>query len=87
MSIISVVLAVVGRFYGVYDGSELTEEQIRILHIDGVTEAVDDGMAGVGCSDSDDFFPSRRFRGVKNGTPVSGVICRGYFKGSTVRYS
>ena len=56
----------------------------RIADIEGLNNFKTDGYGFFACSKDDSF--STKFTAVKNGKPVAGVICSGWFKGSTVRY-
>ena len=55
-----------------------------ILARDGMTKIEMTGYVFLGCS-KDDWYHTG-FRAVKNGQPVNGVVCAGFFKGSTIRY-
>jgi hypothetical protein len=56
-----------------------------VLEADGVTQIEMTGYSVFGCSENDTFADG--FRGVKGGRRVKGVVCSGWMKGSTVRYT
>ena len=60
-------------------------DSLELIKADGVQEAQMTGWAFFGCSNSDTF--SYGFRGLKNGARVEGVVCSGFLKGATIRYT
>lgn len=78
-----IVIIVALLFSGVSAHSE--EEALQVLQADGVTHITMTGYAWFGCSDSDTFHDG--FKGRKNGRNVEGVVCSGWLKGSTIRYT
>ena len=57
----------------------------RALEAQGITQIRLGGYSVFGCSKGDNF--SSKFTGLgANGKPVSGVVCSGWMKGTTVRY-
>jgi hypothetical protein len=62
------------------------DDRIRILKQDGVKDPKLTGAVLFGCADSDSIFFNSSFAGTKNGNPIEGYICGGFFKGYTIRY-
>lgn len=60
------------------------QDVTRILTQDGITNIKLGGYGWFDCG-RDDYFSST-FTGVKNGQPVSGVVCKGGLKDYTIRY-
>lgn len=60
------------------------DDSHRILRQEGLSDVHLTGVAFFGCGKDDEF--SMGFQGRKNGVPVEGVLCSGWFKGITVRY-
>ncbi|OWZ90443.1 hypothetical protein B9J07_28060 [Sinorhizobium sp. LM21] len=57
----------------------------RALEAQGITGIQLGGYSVFGCAKGDHF--SSKFTGVGvNGKPVSGVVCSGLLKGTTIRY-
>jgi hypothetical protein len=59
-------------------------ETIRVLEMNGYTNVQTHGFSWFGCSKGDYF--STKFTATINNKPVSGVVCSGWFKGSTIRF-
>lgn len=64
-------------------GCTQPDQAIQVLTRDGYTEIYIEGYDWFGCSEDDTF--RTKFSAIKNGQKVQGVVCSGYFKGSTVR--
>jgi len=60
------------------------EDAARQLQREGYTNVEFSGYEWFGCG-RDDFY-STGFNATKNGQAVHGVVCKGLFKGSTIRY-
>lgn len=57
----------------------------RVLEQQGYTEVITGGYGWFACSKSDNF--STKFKAKSpSGVPVSGVVCGGILKGSTIRF-
>ena len=56
----------------------------RIAEQDGVTQVETTGYRWFACG-RDDVYQTG-FRGLKNGRPVTGVVCGGWFKANTLRF-
>lgn len=61
------------------------EKQIEVLENDGYENIEIKGSAWFGCSDSDSFALSNHFEATKNSNKVEGTLCKGWFKGYTIR--
>jgi hypothetical protein len=59
-------------------------ETIRVLEMNGYTNVQAHGYSFFGCGRGD-FF-STKFTATLNNKTVSGVVCSGLFKGSTIRF-
>ena len=74
--------------YGIGTLSSLRPEQAkRVLHDSGYTEVTLKPFSPrnlVACSE-DDFFRNRFTAKSIQGSTVEGVVCSGFFKGSTIR--
>lgn len=57
---------------------------LRALRVQGFTDVVLTGYAWSGCGRDDTFHTGFRAKAA-NGETVEGVVCSGYWKGSTVR--
>lgn len=57
----------------------------NVLSAQGFTDIQIEGYAVFGCGE-DDTFATRFSAKAQNGRRVSGVVCSGLLKGSTVRY-
>lgn len=75
-----VTVVLLGLLYGCTSSSNAD----RILKSSGYTDIQLNGYAFFGCSKNDLFHDSFTAKSV-NGTVVSGVVCSGIFKGSTIR--
>lgn len=60
------------------------DSSMRTLEAAGYTQVQMHGYAIFGCAEEDTFHDSFTAIG-SNGKPVSGVVCSGWFKGSTIR--
>lgn len=62
----------------------------RIMRQEGITNAVQGGHAYTGCGSEEPY--NSIFTGIKNGQPVSGIVCAGWGGGNgwgkaiTIRY-
>jgi hypothetical protein len=68
-------------------GANNTQTFNRLMQQENITNATNLGTAWFGCAESDNTMYNVKFKGVKNNTPVSGVICGGPLKGYTIRYN
>ena len=76
-------LALVFALSGCFPMGE--ESATRAVEAMGLTDVKIEGMAVFGCS-NDDNFRSRFSATNPKGQRVTGVVCGGFFKGSTVRF-
>lgn len=60
------------------------DNAMRTLEGAGYTQVQMNGYTFLGCGKDDAFHDSFTAIGT-NGKPVSGVVCSGWFKGSTIR--
>lgn len=61
------------------------DNAVKVLKNSGFTDIKAGGYAWVTCSDNDTF--ATKFTAISpTGQPVSGAVCRGWFKGSTIRF-
>ena len=65
-------------------GCSQPEKAVSILESQGFTNVKTHGFSVFGCSKDDNF--STKFTAEKDGKTVSGVVCGGILKGSTVRF-
>ena len=60
----------------------------RLMKQEGISQPLDGGYSMTGCGEGDTI--SQKFSGMKNGVPVSGVVCGGggtWGKAYTIRYN
>lgn len=57
----------------------------RALEAQGLTNVQIEGYSWLGCGKEDTFASNFSATGV-NGAAVTGSVCQGFFKGTTVRY-
>lgn len=57
----------------------------RALEAQGMSEVRIEGYSRLGCGKEDTFASNFSAKGV-NGTVVTGQVCQGLFKGTTVRF-
>jgi hypothetical protein len=79
----SIVVLLFAVGCGSTGGSEKAARDLLIA--DGVQNVQMTGYAFFGCSDRDTFHDG--FTGTKNGIAVEGVVCSGFLKGATIRYT
>lgn len=60
------------------------DKSFRALEGAGYTQIQMNGYSFFGCGEDDAFHDSFTAKGA-NGKPVKGVVCSGWFKGSTIR--
>ncbi len=60
------------------------EGALKALQTQGYTEISFHGYSYTGCSKEDIFITKFSAKSI-NGTPVSGVVCKGILKGATIR--
>lgn len=65
-------------------GCSQPEKTVTILESQGFTNVKTHGFSMFGCGQDDNF--STKFTAEKDGKTVSGVVCGGILKGSTVRF-
>lgn len=65
-------------------GCTNAEQSTRALEASGYKEISMNGYTLFGCDDKDTFRDSFTAKGA-NGKYVEGVVCSGWFKGSTIR--
>ena len=65
-------------------GCSQPEKTVTILESQGFTNVKTHGFSVFGCGKDDNF--STKFTAEKDGKTVSGVVCGGILKGSTVRF-
>jgi hypothetical protein len=65
-------------------GCKSTDEATRILRQKGYTDIQLTGYRAFTCSDDDSFHTGFRAKSV-NGSVVTGTVCSGILKGSTIR--
>lgn len=65
-------------------GCTNTSNAKRALEGAGYTNIQMNGYAFFGCDEKDAFHDAFTAEGV-NGKPIEGVVCSGWFKGSTIR--
>lgn len=77
--VVFIILLCIG--FGVTDEATAA----RILESEGITDVRFTGYDAFACSEGDWYHTG--FEGIRNGKPVSGVVCSGLLlKASTVRY-
>lgn len=91
--LLAIVLIAVAAFIGgVSGGYQVSQADfVRYMQQEGISSAVNSGYRyGAGCGEQDIY--NTTFSGIKNGQPVSGIICQGnavrtgYGKATTIRY-
>jgi len=65
-------------------GCTSPDNAIKVLKNEGFTNIQMTGYDFFACSDNDTF--STGFTATKNGKTITGVVCSGILKGSTIRY-
>lgn len=65
-------------------GCSQPDKTVSILEAQGFTNVKTQGFSIFGCGQDDNF--STKFTAEKDGKTVSGVVCGGILKGSTVRF-
>jgi hypothetical protein len=69
----------------VLSGCTRPDHTRALLESQGYTDVDAGGYSYFGCSE-DDFFRTKFTATAPNGQPVKGVVCKGVFKGATVRF-
>jgi len=65
-------------------GCTKREKSVKVLESSGYTDITITGYNWFGCGKDDSFHTGFKAKG-PNGKDVEGVVCSGWFKGSTVR--
>ena len=72
-------------FIGLLATCTAPNETERVLEANGYTNIRIEGYSFFGCGEEDDF--STKFSATSPfGQPVTGVVCSGFLKGSTIRF-
>jgi len=58
----------------------------RVLEENGFTQVHTGGHAGSACDSGSDVYATRFTAVAPSGHVVSGAVCKGWFKGSTIRF-
>ncbi len=66
--------------------TDTSDKNVRLLESMGMTNVELGGYAWFDCSEDDTFKTAFKAVGV-NGEEVSGALCSGFFKGTTVRFN
>lgn len=66
--------------------TDTSDKNVRLLESMGMTNVQLGGYAWFSCSEDDTFSTGFTATGV-NGEQVTGALCGGFFKGTTVRFN
>ncbi|MBL5927801.1 hypothetical protein [Enterobacter asburiae] len=59
---------------------------VKVLSDNGFTNIKTGGYGWLSCSSEDDVYSTEFTATSPNGNSVKGAVCKGFFKGSTIRF-